>query len=126
MSTNKWKEAKAKRRAAAKVKRAAAAECWLCGQKGHTRRECPGVYDDGKGQSIHRGKPGPKGNKKKSKGKGARGQWRGTRSDEMERELVDPLQVVLPGEGNDDCHFFDCFCDIAGLSARASGESGPF
>ena len=43
----------------------------------------------------------------------------------MERELVDPLQVVLPGEGNDDCHFFDCFCDIAGLSARASGGKRP-
>jgi hypothetical protein len=31
-------------------------KCFICNQKGHTRNECPGVDDGGKGQSIYKGK----------------------------------------------------------------------
>ena len=37
-------------------KRRSKMKCYICGQAGHARRECPGVADDGRGMSRYRGR----------------------------------------------------------------------
>eukprot|EP00947_MAST-08B_sp_MAST-8B-sp1_P006013 g6013.t1 len=60
----------AERQEKQKEKRKAKQRCHICGETGHVRRECPGVADGGRGQSIHRGKQKKKGNKSnKNRGK---------------------------------------------------------
>lgn len=49
----------------AACKRKAKQQCFLCGQWGHVRRECPGIADDGRGMSRYKGKSDPKGEKLK-------------------------------------------------------------
>ena len=83
-----YKEAQEKRRRRAQEKRAESAKCWLCGRRGHTRRDCPGVEDGGSGQSLYRGK-----GKKKKKKKKERGQHTGK---DNELASLDPLSIVLP------------------------------
>lgn len=54
-------------------KRKAKQRCFLCGRQGHVRRECPGIDDDGRGESIHKkakGDPGASQLKKGVKNKG--------------------------------------------------------
>ncbi|CAJ1947245.1 unnamed protein product [Cylindrotheca closterium] len=46
-------------------KRKAKQKCYLCGQSGHVRRECPGIADDGRGMSRFKSKRDPKGEKLK-------------------------------------------------------------
>ena len=46
----KKKEQLALRRQQQKDKRSAKQTCHICKQTGHTRRECPGIEDGGKGQ----------------------------------------------------------------------------
>ena len=50
-----WKEKREIERERQAQKRRDGQECWLCGLKGHTRRECPGIMDGGAGQSKFRG-----------------------------------------------------------------------
>ena len=60
----------AQRRQQQKEKKNARKKCHICGHTGHTRRECPGVEDGGRGQSVHRN-PG-KGTPLSDPGRGGR------------------------------------------------------
>lgn len=46
-------------------KRRSKMKCYLCGKAGHTRRDCPGIQDDGRGMSRYKGKSNTKQEKQK-------------------------------------------------------------
>ena len=82
----------AQRKAAAE-KRRAKMKCHLCGESGHVRRECPGIADDGRGESRHKNAKGDKNARgKASDKKGARNRGRKSSSKKYDevRELVLP------------------------------------
>ena len=116
----------AQRKAAAE-KRRAKMKCHLCGESGHVRRECPGIADDGRGESRHKNAKGDKnarGRKASDAGagskKGARNRGRKSSSKKYEevRELVPPPGFEAwssPREDdnndNDPFKYFDAGCD---------------
>ena len=84
----------AQRKAAAE-KRRAKMKCHLCGELGHVRRECPGIADDGRGESRHKNAKGDRNARSKAKAsdkKGARNRGRKSSSKKYDeaRELVLP------------------------------------
>ena len=82
-------------RKAAVEKRRAKMKCHLCGESGHVRRECPGIADDGRGESRHKNAKGDRNARSKAKAsdkKGARNRGRKSSSKKYDeaRELVLP------------------------------------
>ncbi len=74
MSPNKnkklsFKERQELRQQQQKDKRQSKQRCYLCGEMGHTRKQCPGIEDGGRGESRYRAKgKGSKISKKKNRG----------------------------------------------------------
>mmetsp|Transcript_17836 Transcript_17836/g.51060 ORF Transcript_17836/g.51060 Transcript_17836/m.51060 type:complete len:488 (+) Transcript_17836:51-1514(+) len=66
----------AQRRAAAD-KRRARMKCHLCGESGHVRRECPGIADDGRGESCHKNAKGDKNARGRTSSKASDGSRKG-------------------------------------------------
>lgn len=60
-----------KQRQKAAADRKAKQRCYLCGETGHVRRECPGIADDGRGESRFKNAKGDRGSQ--SKGSKSRG-----------------------------------------------------
>ena len=61
MSPNKnkklsFKERQELRQQQQKDKRQSKQRCYLCGKNGHTRKQCPGIEDGGRGESRYRAK----------------------------------------------------------------------
>lgn len=121
----------AQRKAAAE-KRRAKMKCHLCGKSGHVRRECPGIADDGRGESRHKNAKGDRNARgKASDKKGARNRGRKSSSKKYDeaRELVlppgfEPWSVAgetKDNHGDDDASgedqptkpfkYFDAGCD---------------
>jgi len=112
----------AQRRAAAE-KRRTKMKCHLCGESGHVRRECPGIADDGRGESRHKNAKGDKNARRKASDagggkKGARNRGRKSSSKKYDevRELVLPPGFeawLSPKEDDDDepLKYFDAGCD---------------
>mmetsp|Transcript_30800 Transcript_30800/g.67614 ORF Transcript_30800/g.67614 Transcript_30800/m.67614 type:complete len:477 (+) Transcript_30800:153-1583(+) len=71
-------------------KRRSKMKCHLCGQSGHVRRECPGILDDGRGESRHKNAKGDKNAKSKASTKGARNRGRKSSKKEESVELILP------------------------------------
>ena len=67
-----FREQQALQRRERKEKRVAKQKCYVCGERGHSRRECPGILDGGKGQSIYRSNK-----QKREGGHGSKGSARG-------------------------------------------------
>ena len=51
-----FKEKQELRKKQQKEKRQSKQRCYLCGQSGHTRKQCPGIEDGGRGESRYRAK----------------------------------------------------------------------
>ena len=53
-----FKERQEEQRRAKREKKRSKERCYICKQLGHTRKQCPGIEDGGKGQSVHRNTTG--------------------------------------------------------------------
>ena len=114
-------------------KRRAKLKCHICGKSGHVRRECPGIADDGRGESIHtksKGDPGAKILSNSSK-KGSRNRGRSSGHGSTENnELVLPAGFVRD-QGDYPFLFFDTNCDCAATidylaNGRGKKNKKPF
>ena len=103
LSHKEQRELQRQRQAA---KRREGQDCWLCGGKGHTRRDCPGIEDSGAGQSKFRGmSSGARRAKKKAATE------RQQSSDEAESFSLSPQEL-------ENC--FDCYTDLARLMSTGA------
>jgi hypothetical protein len=108
-------------RKAASEKRRSKQKCHLCGQEGHVRRDCPGIVDDGRGESKFKkaGKGDPGASHLKGGNKGARGN-RGhknsnAKEENNENDLVLPtgFSAIQSGEKSTDADNNDGDADEA-------------
>jgi len=94
-------------RRAASDKRRSKMKCNLCGQPGHLRRECPGIADDGRGESKYTKSKGDAGATalKHGKNEGKKQRQRGYKQAKDEEVGYDYSQSLPPGfqkEANDE------------------------
>lgn len=113
-------------RQAAADKRRSKMKCHLCGQAGHVRRECPGIADDGRGESKYTKSNGDVGATVLKKGKDNR--QRGQKDVKEEEVGYEYEHSLPPGfQKNDDdkegFNFFDAGFDaMESLAYLRSGR----
>lgn len=114
-------------RKAAAEKRRSKLRCHVCGETGHVRRECPGIADDGRGESKYTKKKGDAGaTHLKNKG----------RKHESSNESAQAggdlhLPAGFEQEQEDPFVFYDASCDIAATleylqSGRGAKNKQPY
>ena len=85
-------ERRERQRREAAERRRARMRCHVCGLSGHVRRECPGIADDGRGESRYKNAKGDRGARTRGKAsvKGARNRGRRTSKSFDEGSPADP------------------------------------
>ena len=103
-----YQDKRARAREAKQAKKNARQICQVCGGP-HRRRECPGVEDGGKGQSVHRGK-----SKQLNKG---RKHWDTDPAAVADgRSPLHPLGPVAHSPS------FDCYSEVLAAAARSPSD----
>lgn len=123
-------------------KRRSKMKCHLCGHEGHVRRECPGLEDDGQGESKYKnakGDAGAKMNTAARSKKGAKNRGRNAKSGDTQAEEGSSGMELPPGfdeTGKEEDHkeedhkeeekeeatetegpfvYYDASCDVAAI-----------
>ena len=118
-----FKEKQELRKKQQKEKRQSKQRCYLCGQSGHTRKQCPGIEDGGRGESRYRAKgKGSKVssfNKKKNRGQKKRAGSFDIESDEITKQddihRLSIFQSSVP--------YIDVNTNVGGLLNRTGQKS---
>ena len=118
-----FKEKQELRKKQQKEKRQSKQRCYLCGQSGHTGKQCPGIEDGGRGESRYRAKgKGSKVssfNKKKNRGQKKRAGSFDIESDEITKQedihRLNIFQSSVP--------YIDVNTNIGGLLSRTGQKS---
>lgn len=90
-----FKQRRELQRKEAAEKRRSKMKCHLCGKAGHVRRDCPGIADDGRGESKYKSAKGDVGAKYKKGSKKNRGQ-KSAVGEEQEESASALVFVELP------------------------------
>jgi TatD DNase family protein len=115
-----FKERQELKRQQAREKRSAKQKCYICGQAGHTRKQCPGIEDGGKGQSVHRSKKGSGGSKRSKRGE--RGQKKNGNRGRAASNASDSDQATALALASE-VPVIDSSTNILALCSRASVNS---